>query len=168
MHGIILTLLQRCLQIHYDYRTWVRLIELSGLGDVGLNHQTVYSDEHIYVFLEPAVEMTSISAAELREKFGDYLVFDLTYMYQRLLKPEWKTLGTREHTENLPPVLEAGRLGSNELMIDYVSLRRMGRAGGGHRARPGRVLRRGRPYRRDADHQRGRQTGPHSRTLALT
>ena len=168
MHGTILTLLNRYLQIQNDHRTWVRLIELSGLGDVGFNHQTVYSDEHIYALVEPAVKMTGISAVELREKFGEYLVFDLTYMYQRLLKPEWKTLGTREHTENLPPVLEAGRFGSNELMIDYVLLRCMGRAGGGHRARPGRVLRRGRPYRRDADHQRGRQTGPHSRTLALT
>ena len=168
MHSTILTLLKRYLQMQCDHRTWVRLIELSGLGDVGFNHQTVYSDEHIYALVEPAVKMTGISAVELREKFGECLVSDLTYMYQRLLKPEWKTLGTREHTENLPSVLKADRLSSNELMIDCVSSRRMGRVGDGHRARPGRVLRRGRPYRRDADHQRGRQTGPHSRTLVLT
>ena len=167
MHGTILTLLKRYLQIQNDHRTWVRLMKLSGLGDVGFNHQTMYSDEHPYALVEHAAEMTGISADELCEKFGEYLVSDLIYMYQLLLKPEWKTLDAREHTENLPPVLEVGRLSSNELMIDYALLRRMGRAGGGHRARPGRVLRRGRLYRRDADHQRGRQTGPHSRALAL-
>lgn len=166
MHGTILTLLKRYLQIQYDHRTWVRLMKLSGLGDVELNHQTMYSDEHIYALVEHVAETTGISAVELREKFGEYQMSNLICMYQRLLKPEWTTLDAREHTENLRPVLEAGRLGSNELMIAYIPSRRMGRAGGGHRARPGRVLRRGRPHRWDADHQRGRQTGPHTLALA--
>ena len=60
------------------------------------------------------------------------------YMYQKLLQPEWKTLDMlenteltmhkqvrQEHRENSPPVLEVVRLGLNELMIDYVSARRM-------------------------------------------
>ena len=46
-----------------------------------------------------AAEMTSIPAGELHEKFGEYLVPDLMYMYQKLVRPEWKTLDMIEHTE---------------------------------------------------------------------
>ena len=139
MHGTILTLLKRYVQTQYDHSTWVKLMELSGLERVEFNHKTVYPDEHIYALVGHAAEMTGLSAGELHEKFGEYLVPDLIYMYQKLLKPEWKTLDMlenteltmhnkvrEEHSENSPPVLEVSRLGPNELMIDYVSPRRMG------------------------------------------
>lgn len=139
MHGTILTLLKRYVQTQYDHSTWVKLMELSGLERVEFNHKTVYPDEHIYALVGHAAEMTGLSAGELHEKFGEYLVPDLMYMYQKLLKPEWKTLDMlenteltmhnkvrEEHSENSPPVLEVSRLGPNELMIDYVSPRRMG------------------------------------------
>jgi hypothetical protein len=139
MHGTILTLLKRYVQTQYDHSTWIKLMELSGLDKIEFNHKTVYPDEHIYALVGHAAEMTGIPVGELHEKFGEYLVPDLMYMYQKLLKPEWKTLDMLEHTEltmhqkvrqehaeNAPPVLEVSRLGPNELMIDYVSPRRMG------------------------------------------
>ncbi len=139
MHGTILTLLKRYVQTQYDHSTWVKLMELSGLEQMEFNHKTVYPDEHIYALVGHAAEMTGLSAGELHEKFGEYLVPDLMYMYQKLLRPEWKTLDMlenteltmhtkvrQEHSENSPPVLEVSRLGPNELMIDYVSPRRMG------------------------------------------
>ena len=61
------------------------------------------------------------------------------YMYQKLIRPEWRTLDMIEHTEqtmhaqvrrehhqNAPPVLEVTRLNANEVLINYVSARRMG------------------------------------------
>ena len=139
MHGSILTLLKRYVQTQYDHSTWVKLMEQSGLANVEFDHKKVYPDEHIYALVGQAAEMTGLSAGELHEKFGEYLVPDLMYMYQKLLKPEWKTLDMLENTEltmhkqvrqenahNAPPVLEVTRLGPNELMIDYVSARRMG------------------------------------------
>ncbi|MDO7852431.1 heme NO-binding domain-containing protein [Hymenobacter convexus] len=139
MHGTILTLLKRYVQTQYDHSTWVKLMELSGLEHVEFDHKTVYPDEHIYALVGHAAEMTGIPAGELHEKFGEYLVPDLMYMYQKLLKPEWKTLDMlehteltmhkqvrQEHTENSPPVLDVTRLSANELYIDYVSPRRMG------------------------------------------
>jgi hypothetical protein len=138
MHGTIFTLLKRYVQTQYDHSTWVQLMELSGLDDVVFDHKTVYPDDHMYALVGHAAEMTGLSAEELHEKFGEYLVPDLMYMYQKLLKPEWKTLDMlehteltmhkqvrREHTENSPPVLEVSRLGPDELIIDYVSPRRM-------------------------------------------
>jgi Haem-NO-binding len=139
MHGTILTLLKRYVQTQYDHSTWVKLMELSELDKVAFDHKTVYPDEHMYALVGHAAEMTGLSAGELHEKFGEYLVPDLMYMYQKLLRPEWKTLDMLEHTEltmhkqvrqehaeNSPPVLDVTRLGPNELMINYVSPRRMG------------------------------------------
>ena len=139
MHGTILTLLKRYVQTQYDHSTWVRLMELAELENMDFDHKTVYPDEHIYALIGHAAEMTGLSAGELHEKFGEYLVPDLMYMYQKLVDPAWKTLDMlehteltmhkqvrREHTQNAPPVLEVSRLGTNELMIDYVSPRRMG------------------------------------------
>ena len=53
----------------------------------------------------------TLPAGELPEKVGEYLVPDTMYVYQKLLRPEWKTLDVQEHTENSPLVLEINRLG---------------------------------------------------------
>lgn len=138
MHGSIIILLKRYVQTQYDHSTWVQLMTLSGLEHVEFDHKSVYPDEHVYALIGQAAEMTGIPAGELHEKFGEYLVPDLIYMYQKPLRPEWKTLDMIEHTEatmhkqvrqehahNAPPVLNVTRLGPNELMIEYVSPRRM-------------------------------------------
>ncbi len=138
MHGSIITLLKRYVQTQYDHSTWVKLVEISGLDKIEFDHKSVYPDDHVYALVGHAAEMTGIPAEELHEKFGEYLVPDLMYMYQKLLRPEWKTLDMIEHTEltmhkqvrkehaeNAPPVLDVTRISENELIIQYVSPRRM-------------------------------------------
>jgi hypothetical protein len=138
MHGTVIMLLKRYVQTQYDHSTWLKLMELSGLENVEFDHKTVYPDEHIYALVGQAAEMTGIPAGELHEKFGEYLVPDLMFMYQKYVQPDWKTLDMiehteltmhkqvrREHPENSPPVLNVKRLSENELIIDYVSPRRM-------------------------------------------
>lgn len=139
MHGTIFALLKRYVQTRYDHSTWVRLVEAAGLTATDFNHKEVYPDEHMYALVGKAAELTGIPAAELHEKFGEYLVPDLMYMYQKLLQPHWTTLDLLEHTEhtmhrqvrqehaeNAPPVLKVERISENELEINYVSKRRMG------------------------------------------
>ncbi|WP_460612120.1 MULTISPECIES: heme NO-binding domain-containing protein [Hymenobacter] len=139
MHGTIFTLLKRYVQTQYDHSTWLRLLEASGLSATDFDHKEVYPDEHMYRLVGEAAVMTGLSADELHEKFGEYLVPDLMYMYQKLVKPEWTTLDMLEHTEgtmhkqvrsehvqNAPPVLNVTRVSPDELFIDYVSARRMG------------------------------------------
>ena len=138
MHGSIFSLLKRYVQTQYDHSTWVKLTELAGLEQMDYDPKQVYPDEHIYALVGHAAEQTGIPAGELHEKFGEYLVPDLMYMYQRLIKPEWKTLDMIEHTEgtmhvrvrqehehNAPPVLKVTRLNENELIVEYMSARRM-------------------------------------------
>ncbi|QJX48359.1 heme NO-binding domain-containing protein [Hymenobacter taeanensis] len=139
MHGLVFTLLKRYVQTQYDHSTWVRLLEAANLTAADFDHKQVYPDEHMYALVGQAAQMTGLSADELHEKFGEYLVPDLMYMYKRLVQPEWKTLDMiehtentmhrqvrSEHTENAPPVLEVSRISPTELFIDYKSERRMG------------------------------------------
>jgi hypothetical protein len=138
MHGHIFMLLRRYVQTQYDHSTWLKLMKNAGLETLEFDHKTVYPDQHIYDLVGQAAEMTGIPAGELHEKFGEYLVPDLMFMYQRYIQPEWKTLDMientemtmhkqvrREHAENRPPVLEVQRVNKDELFIDYVSKRRM-------------------------------------------
>ena len=139
MHGTIFSLLKRYVQTQYDHSTWLKLVEAAGLTSADFSHKEVYPDEHLYAIVGQAAEATGIPASELHEKFGEYLVPDLMYMYQKYLKPEWRTLEMLEHTEhtmhyqvrkehpeNSPPVLQVQRLNDQEVLINYVSPRRMG------------------------------------------
>ncbi len=138
MHGTILLLLKRYVQTQYDHSTWVNLLELAGLEGATFDHKTVYPDENLYALVAQAAATAGVSAGELYERFGEYLVPDIMYMYQKLVDPAWRTLDMLEHTEhtmhrqvrrenaeNAPPVLSVKRLSENEVQIDYVSARRM-------------------------------------------
>ena len=139
MHGTIFTLLKRYVQTQYDHSTWIRLVEAAGISAVDFDHKHVYPDEHMYALIGHAAELAGIPADELQEKFGEYLVPDLIYMYQKLMDPGWRTLEMLEHTEkvmhtrvrqehleNAPPVLDVRRTGPSEVVVEYVSKRRMG------------------------------------------
>ncbi|QIX63145.1 hypothetical protein HER32_19005 [Hymenobacter sp. BT18] len=139
MHGTIFALLKRYVQTQYDHSTWLRLVEAAGLESGDFSHKDVYPDEQMDALVGAAAGMTGLPVAELQERFGEYLVPDLMYMYQKLLQPHWNTLDMLEHTEltmhaqvrrehsqNAPPVLNVTRLSVHELVIDYVSARRMG------------------------------------------
>ncbi|GAB3634545.1 hypothetical protein GCM10027422_01350 [Hymenobacter arcticus] len=139
MHGTIFTLLKRYVQTQYDHSTWLKLVDAADLKSGDFSHKEVYPDEHMYALIGQAATKIGVSPGELHEKFGEYLVPDLMYMYQKYINPDWRTLEMlentehslhnqvrREHPENSPPVLQVKRLNANEVMINYVSPRRMG------------------------------------------
>ncbi|RYU78250.1 heme NO-binding domain-containing protein [Hymenobacter persicinus] len=139
MHGSIINLLKRFVQVHYDHSTWLRLVELSGLSSADFEMMRVYPDEQMFALVGQAAEMTGIPAAELQEKFGEFLVPDLMLVYKRYVQPGWDTLAMIEHTEEAmhgavrrdlpgtrPPALHVTRRSENELEVRYESERRMG------------------------------------------
>lgn len=139
MHGSILLLLKRYVTKHYDFATWHRLIELSGLTETDFEMNQVYPDEHVYRLVGTAAAHVGISAEELQEKFGEFLVPDLLFMYRKLVQPEWRTLDFLEHVEermhgavrremkgSTPPVLTVERLSPDQVRVRYASKRRMG------------------------------------------
>ena len=138
MHGTILVLLKRYVTHAYDFAVWHRLVALSGLTETEFETQHVYPDAHLYKLLGTAAEHVGIPAEELLEKFGEFLVPDLLFMYRKLLDPAWHTLDLIEHVEERmhgavrrdmrgasPPVLRVERLSPTVVRIQYVSPRRM-------------------------------------------
>lgn len=83
--------------------------------------------------------MVGIPVEELQERFGEFLVPDLPFMYRKLMDPSWDTLAMLEHVEtqmhgavrrdlrgSTPPVLHVERFSPNTVRVQYVSKRRMG------------------------------------------
>ncbi len=138
MHGTILVLLKRYVTHTYDFAAWHRLVELSGLPETDFETMHVYPDAHLYKLLTTAAEQIGLPAEELLEKFGEFLVPDLLFMYRKLLDPAWHTLDMLEHVEERmhgavrrdmhgasPPVLHVERLSPTTVRVHYVSPRRM-------------------------------------------
>jgi Haem-NO-binding len=139
MHGTILVLLKRFVTHQYDFATWHRLIELAGLTEADFETKRLYPDDHMYQLVGAAAAHVGIPAEVLQEKFGEFLVPDLLFMYRKLIQPEWRTLDFLEHTEHTlhgavrrdmtgssPPVLDVERLSPDKVRVRYVSNRRMG------------------------------------------
>lgn len=139
MHGSILILLKRYVTHHYDFATWHRLVTVAGLTETDFETHKVYPDEHVYQLVGVAAKHVGIPAEELQEKFGEFLVPDLLYMYRKLLDPTWRTLELLEHVEgrmhhavrrdlqgSTPPVLHFERVSADAVRLQYVSKRRMG------------------------------------------
>ncbi|UOQ70556.1 heme NO-binding domain-containing protein [Hymenobacter cellulosilyticus] len=139
MHGSIINLLKRFVQTQYDYSTWHKLVELSGLSSADFEMNEVYPDAHVYALVGQAALMTGIPAEKLQEKFGEFLVPDLMLVYKRYVQPGWGTLEMIENTEEAmhgavrretpgtrPPILHVTRLSEKELEVEYESERRMG------------------------------------------
>ncbi len=139
MHGSIFVMLKRYVTHHYDFATWHRLVVQSGLTETDFETQQVYPDEQLYQLVGMAAEHGGISATELQEKFGEFLVPDLLFMYHKLIFPGWRTLELIENVESrmhhavrrdmngaTPPVLYVERLSRDVIRVQYVSRRRMG------------------------------------------
>ncbi len=139
MHGTILVLLKRFVTHQFDFATWHRLVALTGITEADFEIKGLYPDEHLYKLVGVAAEHVGISPMVLQEKFGEFLVPDLLFMYRKLIQPDWRTLDFLVHTEGVmhtavrrdmsgsaPPVLDVERLSPGSVRVRYVSPRRMG------------------------------------------
>ncbi|RNI31420.1 heme NO-binding domain-containing protein [Rufibacter latericius] len=137
MHGSIFVLLKRYVENTYDYSTWVRLLEKVGIDHTYQMHEMYLTDE-LFAILHQAAEDTGISAYDLMERYGEFLVPDLLLVYKKYIKPEWRTYEMLLNTEEAmhgavkkeddrtsPPKLLVTKQGPNRLIIDYHSKRRM-------------------------------------------
>ena len=114
MHGTIFSLLKRYVQTQYDHSTWLKLVELAGLDSSDFSHRDVYPDAHLYALVGQAAEMTGIPAGELHEKFGEYLVPDLMYMYQKKV-----TTLKKCHLQRVRALISKSKLGRVPRFCSY-------------------------------------------------
>lgn len=138
MHGSIFVLLKRFVEYNYDYSTWVRLLETAGINHEPYQMTEFYPTREIYAIVNTASEATGVSAYELMEKYGEFLVPDLLLIYNKYIDPAWRTYDMLINTEATmhgavrkednraePPVLLVTKKGPRQLIVDYHSKRRM-------------------------------------------
>jgi hypothetical protein len=138
MHGSIFVLLKRFVETSYDFSTWIKLLEATGLAHVSYQMQEMYPTRQLFAIVHKAAEMTGIPSYDLMEQYGEFLVPDLLLIYNKYVQPEWRTYDLLLNTESAmhgavkkqdgrtnPPMLLVTRKGPRQLMIDYHSKRRM-------------------------------------------
>ncbi len=139
MHGSIFVFLKRFVEKNYDHSTWLNLLSAAGVQNTSYEMHEMYPTQEIYNIVGAASAATGISAVELQESFGEFLVPDLLLIYKKYISPSWRTYEMLLYTESAmhsavrkedsrtsPPVLLVTKVGNKRLMIDYYSKRRMG------------------------------------------
>lgn len=138
MHGSIFALLKRYVENTYDYSTWLKLLQTTGLEGAVYEMHEMYPTSELFTIVSKASEVTGIPHYTLMEQFGEFLVPDLLLIYRKYVDPNWRTYDMLLHTEysmhsavkkldnrTNPPMLLVTKKGTRRLIVDYHSRRRM-------------------------------------------
>ena len=138
MHGSIFVLLKRFIESEHGYSGWINLTEMAGLHGAVYQMHGMYPTSELFAIVQAASQATNTPVYELTEKFGEFLVPDLLLVYKKYIRPEWRTYDMLLNTEasmhgavkaederTSPPLLLVTKKGSNQLIVDYFSKRKM-------------------------------------------
>ena len=138
MHGRIHTGLANFVKSKHGTLAWKKIMEEALLADRLYLQVGSYPDEEIQALVIAAEKVLDVSADELLEEFGFYLVPQLIDDYRSYIDPQWKTIELLLNTEQTihrvvrlkdkhaaPPRLQFRQVRSNTLVLDYDSPRKM-------------------------------------------
>lgn len=138
MHGLILVQLQKFAQQTIGAQKWRAALAQAGMDGMSFSAGAVYDDSQALGLVVLAAETLGAPVDQVVESFGRFLSTELIRLYQRSIKPEWKTLDIIENTETYihssvragnpgsqPPVLDAIRVSDDELQLLYSSDRKL-------------------------------------------
>lgn len=142
MHGSIFVFLKRYVEGTYDYSTWVKIMESTGINRTGYQMQEMYPTQELAKIVGAVSTISGKTPHAVQEEFGTFLVPDLLMIYKRYIKPGWGTFDMLLHTEvsmhgavrsqdnrSNPPRLSVNKVSPKLLIIDYYSKRRMASVG---------------------------------------
>ncbi|RIJ41868.1 heme NO-binding domain-containing protein [Pontibacter oryzae] len=138
MHGSIFVFLKRFVESTYDFSTWIRLSEETGVNRTTYQMHEMYPVEELNTIIKAISETSGKGAHEVLEAFGTFLVPDLLLIFKKYIDPNWGTFEMIQNTETAlhgavrlqdnrtnPPRLNVTRVNKNLLVVDYYSKRRM-------------------------------------------
>ena len=142
MHGSIFAFLKRFVESAYDYSTWSKIMEDTGIKRTGYQMQEMYPTQELVKIVGAVSAISGKTPYEVQEQFGIFLVPDLLMVYKKYVKPEWNTYSMLLHAEEHmhgavrqndtltnPPRLSVSKVSSKLIVIDYYSKRRMASVG---------------------------------------
>ena len=138
LHGSIVVLLKKFIDHSLPAGSWGQLLAKTHLGHYSFELTKAYHFESIMSIIKAASETTGLSAEQLIERFGEYMVPHLFQWYRHYLQPEWKTYEILLKTEDVmhgavrklnstahPPVINVSKISDELLIINYLSKRKM-------------------------------------------
>ena len=138
MHGSIFAELQKFVTTNLGAEAWRTLIRESGVPTKIYLPIREYPDEELVALVSTASRITGTPVPKLLFDYGVFIAPDLLKMYRSYIRPEWRTLDVIEHTEEqihvrvrvdhegaAPPYLTATRLNPDEIMVHYISQRKL-------------------------------------------
>ena len=138
MHGLILVQLQKFAQQSIGPNQWRDALFQSGIENTAFSVAMNYDDSKAFELVKLAAKALGIPTDDVVESFGRFLASELIKLYQRVIKPGWRTLDIIENTETFihsavrasnpgatPPVLDAIRISEDELHLLYSSNRKL-------------------------------------------
>ena len=138
MHGLILLQLQKFAQHSIGAEQWRSLLKEAGFEEGVFSAGRIYDDQQVVRLVVIAANALGVPVDQVLESFGRFLSTELVRLYQRVIKPEWKTLDIIENTETfihsavrvgnpgaMPPPLDAIRIGPDDLQLLYSSERKL-------------------------------------------
>ena len=142
MHGSIFAFLKRFVESTYDYSTWVKIMDITGIRRAGYQMQEMYPTQELVKIVGAVAALSGKTQHQVQEQFGTFLVPDLLMIYKKYLKPDWSTYDMLLHAEDhmhsavrkndtrtSPPRLSVSKVSAKLLVIDYYSERRMASVG---------------------------------------
>jgi hypothetical protein len=138
IHGSIIYLLKKYVERNLTAGSWYRLSREAGLENLVVDPHDNYDLTVLATLRNVIAREMRLSANELYEKLGEFLVPDLLDIFRAHVNPSWNTYQLLENAEFVmhkavrnqenkadPPVLNVSRVHDQLLIIDYYSKRRM-------------------------------------------
>jgi hypothetical protein len=138
MHGFIFISFEKFALSQMSYHVWEEILINNKLQDRLYSPIELYADSELRALLSSTANQVKVNQEQLLENFGIFIVPDLMKVYRAYIKPEWRTMDILEHAEKTihvavrkstagaaPPILEVKKVRHNELVINYVSDRKM-------------------------------------------
>jgi len=138
VHGIVFAELRRYVETRAGAGAWARLVDESAVGHRVYLVARQFPDTEFQTLLTAAARHLGANVGDLLEAFGEFIAPELVKMQAHSIRPEWRTLDLVEHTEAAihsvvrasdieaqPPRIVCKRLSESELVLEYVSARRL-------------------------------------------
>jgi len=139
MYGVIFHFLRNyVIDNHGGKETWRALLAAAGHKIDKFNPITEYPDTDVVELAKTASGMLKLPVATVLEDFGAYTGKQLVTFYRMYVKPGWKTFDVIENAGSSihqainhynetrkPPHVEAKRISDEQLVIRYISHRKL-------------------------------------------
>lgn len=136
MHGSIVSIVKKFVEVHHGAEAWSLILERGGYPGLVVSPIQTYPDKAVVELLGCACELLDCPLDDLLEEIGKFAAGELVSLVNSMLHPDWKCFEILSNVESLihrmiriqnpeaqPANIQAFRLNENEMQVIYSSRR---------------------------------------------